>query len=143
MRKLTFLAIVSAALAVAGCGSETCPPRTADVGQIGACGGSLAASTQVTIDVRLCATCSDSSPSCTGEVLTSGGNQIFLDAQFQECPSNAGCAPQPLSCAPVHCTVSTPGGGTFHIVTLRSDGSTQDWGPVDIIGNGATSCPLL
>jgi hypothetical protein len=144
MRKPFALVLPAVALVVTGCGSETCPTRTADVTKVGACGGPLAANTQVTIDVTLCATCSDTSPSCTGEVLTQAANQIFLDAQFQECQSNASCpAGQPTSCAPVHCTVSTPGpGGPFQIVTANSDGSTHPWGSVDIAGVGNTRCTL-
>src|SRR3990172_6537788 len=133
-----FLALVPAAvLLLAGCGGDTCSSSAAEAQQLPS-GCTLAANTTTTIEVQLCAKCSDSSPACTGEFVN---DQIELDPTFQQCQANAGCAETgcAITNSLVTCSVTTPGPGTYPVVA----GSNLLRETVNVEESGAgTSCTL-
>jgi len=133
-----FLALVPVAvLLLAGCGGDTCSSSAAEAELLpSSC--TLAPNTTATIQVQLCAKCSDSSPACTGEFVN---DQIELDPTFQQCQANAGCAETgcAISNSLVTCSVTTPASeGPVTVVA----GSTLLTGTVNIAESGGTSCTL-
>jgi hypothetical protein len=132
------LALVPAAvLLLAGCGGDTCSSSAAEAEALPS-NCTLAANTTATIQVRLCAKCSDSSPACTAEFVN---DQIELDPTFQQCQANAGCAETgcALPNSLVTCSVTTPDPGIYTVVA----GSNLLSETVSVEESGAgTSCTL-
>lgn len=126
----------AAAVGLAGCG-DTCSTKAADVQAVADCPSGLKSNSQVTIQLQLCATCSDTNPTCTGEVV---GNEIQLDASFHECQSNSSCPASACNNTTVTCTVNAPADGTYDIVTQNA--GTTNRKTITVASSGATSCTL-
>jgi hypothetical protein len=131
------LAVVPCAvLFLAGCG-DSCTSTPADVQQLPAtC--TLPAGVSATIDVQLCAKCTDSTPLCQAEFLN---NEFELAPTLQQCQANAGCGITnacDIDNSRVSCTVTTPTTpGSYTIVTAN-----QVRGTVQVTSGGTVSCSL-
>lgn len=135
-RSLVFVPVV--ALALAGCGADTCRSEPADAAQLpSSC--SVPAASVVAIDVQLCASCRDSSPSCVAEFVN---GELQLDTAFQRCEASAGCSVTSgcdAANSRVRCTVQTPpASGTYSIVA----GQNQLGGTIVVGSGGTTTCTL-
>jgi hypothetical protein len=133
---LAFAGFAGSALTLAGCG-DTCSSKAADVAAVGSC-TSLAADSDVTIEVQVCATCSDTSPSCKGEVVN---GEIQLDASFKECQANSSCAASACNTGKVSCTVHTPPATASADIVTQNKGSTNRK-TVSVAAGGPTTCAL-
>jgi hypothetical protein len=136
------LALISAALLVlAACGaaSDTCTsneatPQNTNPG--GSC--TVAAGQPVTINVQLCAKCSDSAPGCQAEFVNGG---VEVAPTVQQCQADLGCAVNGcnLGVPTASCSLTIPAGTTgqipLHIVASPVVEATIN------IGSG-TSCTL-
>ncbi len=132
------------ALVLAGCGGiagDTCTPESARVTPTGA-GCTLAANTPVTINVRLCPQCTDTSPSCAGEVLP--GGEIQLDPLVQKCQANQGCdITQACQIAPVGCALDKPLSPGSYTAQYIGPTGTLERATVQVAQSGGpTSCAL-
>jgi hypothetical protein len=131
--KPLFALASAAALALAGCGADTCTSKPAQVAQIASC--SVAPGATVSVPVQLCGQCTDSSPTCQAEFLS--GEFQFAPA-FQECQEQRGCPVQP-GCAnlSVTCTITAPSTpGSYSVIDAST---TQQVGTITVAA-GATGC---
>ncbi len=142
MKKLLSVAILAVA-ALAGCGTDTCTssaatPQNAQGGTV--C--SLAAASNATISVRLCAKCGDSSPSCQAEFVN---GHFEVAPTIQQCQADAGCAvPGCNAQVPTAtCTLTLPAsataGSTYDLYVVGDTGAVPN--TLNVGGSG-TSCVL-
>ncbi|HET9596021.1 MAG TPA: hypothetical protein VFP65_10590 [Anaeromyxobacteraceae bacterium] len=132
--------IAVALLALAGCGGDTCSSQDARVTPQNQ-GCTLAANAPVTINVRLCPQCTDSSPSCQAELRP--GNIIEVSPVVQQCQANQGCdITQQCQISPVACPVNASlQAGTYTASYLNASGSIAS-SQVDVAPGGSASCTL-
>jgi hypothetical protein len=136
--KKTLIALASTtALALAGCG-DTCSSSAAKLATTNStC--SLMPGSSATINVQLCANCTDSNPSCQAEMV---GGHIELAPTVQQCSANQGCAINGCntSAPTASCTIDVPSApGSIPIVIVG------DSTPVNAtlnVGGTNTSCTL-
>lgn len=130
MRKLALAVAVPALLVIAACGADTksCSTAAAKVAEgnpVGSC--TAAAGSTVNIPVRLCAGCSDSSPSCNAEFRNGA---IEIDPIFRQCTEDQGC-PVTGSCSndpsvnQTTCSVTIPSGASGSIPVFLASTATQ------------------
>jgi hypothetical protein len=99
MKKVLALTATAVAMVLVGCGSETKSCSTTDA-QLAVSGGppvarcAVAPGQTVTIPVRLCANCAQSSPSCPGSEwrVTNLGTFVDINPVLRECEEDRGCA---------------------------------------------------
>ena len=127
------------------CGSQAVAARTVTNG----C-STLAASVPVTIRMQLCPKCTETVPTCVGEVVN--GSEIHLDSTVQQCQSQAACDISGCTVSPVACQLDQPlkAGQTY---TVFYSGLSVDGDPssapvlktnmtVTAEGGGPISCSL-
>jgi hypothetical protein len=132
--------IAVAALALAGCGGDTCESQPAAVTPTNQASCTVAPNTPLTFNVQLCPSCTDTSPSCTADLV---GQEIHLDPVVQQCQANQGCdITQACQISPVACPVNTallPGSYTVQYLTANGNLASRD---VTVAPGGSTSCTL-
>jgi hypothetical protein len=127
------------ALTLAACGGDTCSTAAAQVNPVGA-GCTLAPNTTVTINVRLCPKCTDTSPTCQGEVV---GTDIQIAPVVNQCAANQGCdITQACQIAPVPCPVNAALAAGSYTATYETAGGGLASTPVTVQAGGSTSCTL-
>jgi hypothetical protein len=137
-----FLAtILPALVGLAGCGagSDTCTSSPAQVATASGASCSLAPGASATINVTLCAKCSDSNPSCQAEIRN---GTLELAPAVQQCQANAGCAVSGCNLNTGHaaCQVTLPNTpGT--LLPVQIVGDNQVPATIDLSGS-STSCTL-
>ncbi len=134
------LALAPAALLLAACG-DTCTSKPAAVDTLQGQCSTVAAGSAVTINLQLCPTCSDTSPSCTGEVRP--GNLIELDSVVQQCQAQSGCSVTGCNISPVGCPLSQPlqDGQTYTVQYSTGNGGLAST-TLTAQSGGSTSCTL-
>jgi hypothetical protein len=132
-------ALATAVLAVAvlgGCGMDTCTSSPAKLSPTVGSSCTLAAGSSATIQVSLCSSCNDSSPTCQAE-FTNGVLEIA--PSVEQCQDQSGCASTGCNASvrTATCGVAVPMGlsGQYQMV-LIGDGSPV-YGTVTI-GSGST-----
>ena len=143
MRNRSLAAVAFAAAVVAGCGADSKSCSTDPSGTRLAAGKAVADCAvapggTVTLPVRLCPSCSQSSPSCTAEFRD---GEIEIDPLLRVCQEDAGCADDRAcesdpSKNQTNCTVTIPSGtapGSYPV--LLSNGATR----VATVNVGSTS----
>jgi hypothetical protein len=133
------LAVVPCALLLlAGCG-DACTSTPVAVSDVTNGCSSLAAG-QPTIAVQLCPSCTDTTPSCNGDVQ---GNQIHLDSVAQQCQANQGCNITGCSVSPVQCPLNASlAPGQYQVLYTTAGGGTQATSVTVVASGGSSSCTL-
>ena len=130
MRKLALALAVPSLLVIAACGADTkscstAPAKVAASDPVASC--TAAAGSTVNIPVRLCAGCSDSSPSCNAEFRN---GTIEIDPIFRQCTEDQGC-PVTGSCSTdpsvneTTCSVAIPSGTSGSIPVFLASTATR------------------
>ncbi len=137
-----FAVALVAAVAVAGCGTDTCsssPATPQDTGGGALC--SVAPASTVTIYVKLCSKCYDSFPSCQAEFLT---DHVEVAPVVQQCQANAGCAIPGcnVEVPTAACTLALPASATASSYPLYVIGDTGSVTNTLDLGGAGTSCTL-
>ena len=127
------LSLPVGAFYLARCG-DTCSSKAADVDALPS-NCTLQEGADVTVELTLCAKCSESSPTCVAEVRD---QDIELDASFQECDSQKDCSANACEGKKVTCSFKAPAAGTYNLVAHKA-GSTINQ-TVTVAANGATTC---
>jgi len=142
-RRLWLVPTLLAAVLLASCG-DTCSSAPAPVNSQAVTNGcnasGLAAGAAVTINVPLCPQCTDTSPSCSGEVLAN--NIIELSSVVQQCSGNSGCSTTACSVTPVACSLNQAlAAGTYTVTYLLANEQTTSES-VTVTSGGPASCSL-
>jgi hypothetical protein len=131
-RLLIVLSLPIGAFLLSRCG-ETCSSEAADVENLPQC--TLAADSEVTIELTLCAKCTQSSPSCVAEVV---GDRIELAPTYQACEADKDCSANACEQRKVICAFQAPAAGSYTLVSQKAGDEISQ--PITISANGATSC---
>jgi hypothetical protein len=141
MKPSVLTGALAVVVALAGCGGEACNSAPAPIAQVGPNACRLAANAPVTVNVRLCPQCTDSSPSCNVDVQP--GNELQIDSVVQQCQSAQGCdITRGCAVNPVPCPVTQPlaaGRYTVLYVTQNGGGASTT---IEVEDGGAASCTL-
>jgi len=104
--------------------------------------GVVAAATPMTIAIPICPDCTDTSPSCSGELL-SGSTTIELSSTAQQCSGETACASQACAITFIECPVNaTLVAGTTYTITYLLPGNAVGSTTALASLGGATSCDL-
>jgi hypothetical protein len=141
MKRSVLTGALAVVVALAGCGGEACNSSPAPVAQVGPTACRLAANTPVTVNVRLCPQCTDSSPTCSADVQP--GNELQIDSVVQQCQSAQGCdITRGCAVNPVPCPVTRPlEAGTYTVLYVTQNGAAASTS-ITVEPGGATSCTL-
>jgi hypothetical protein len=140
MKKVVLVVVLAgAAGGLYGCG-DTCTSAPAELGTVSGSCTSLAANTDVIIEVAVKQNCGDSNPSCVAE--RTSETAIELPPVFSQCQADSSCATSGAQNIKIPCTIAAADATGSVRVTAVGDGS--DTTPVDLsfVSGGATSCTL-
>ncbi len=132
-------ALVAAAFVAAGCGSQ-CKNETPVLDQWPSC-PPLQAGAQITVDLRVCPSCSNAA-TCAVDTSQVGAGFVFLEPQAQVCQDSCPLV-NPSSCPyqPLSCTFTAPAAGSYTIMVADPNANTgQQAIPITVSASGATSC---
>ncbi len=138
--------VISVAVGVSGCPSNSCPMETPGVGTNPVPSSCTALpGAQVTYPVRICPTCNQTAPTCAADLsAVNTTHEIFLDTKVEACNGSSSCPP---SCQldAITCTFTAPSGtGTYTMIVV--DGATgqpiSPAGQLTVIASGQPSCAL-
>jgi hypothetical protein len=144
--RLAVLAAAAFSLVMAGCGTNKCPTENPKISGgasgVPVCTGAAAvqAGATVTVSLRTCPTCNQTTDVCT--VLPAGSDGIIqLDPLVQACTSSSSCPPS-CNLQPTTCTFtapSTPGSYQILVYDPGTGGPIQQ--PFEVVASGgARSC---
>jgi hypothetical protein len=136
MKRILVL-LPTAALAIAGCGGDTCNSAIVPVSNVTNGCANVAANQPLTISLQTCPTCADRNVACTADLHDVQSGSFLLDSVAQECQSDcpAGC-----SISPTSCQVSGLAPGTYHVLYNTGGGTSQV--DINVVSGGLTSCSL-
>ncbi len=142
-RRLAVLTAAALSLAVAGCGTNTCPTENPKISGglsgVPACSG-IQAGAVVTVALRTCPTCNQTADVCN--VTPPGADGIIqLDPLVQACTSSTSCPPT-CNLAPTTCTFTAPAApGTYQILVYDPGTGGPLQQPFQVVAaSGVTSC---
>lgn len=140
MPRSAFVALaLSLALTSSGCGSPTsCPKETPGINAVQSC--TVEPGALVTVQVRTCATCNQTAPSCSVDLSQLGSGQIFLDPQAEVCEPVTSCETPSCGFAPVDCSFSAPSTpGPYTLVAFDPSTNSSRTGTLTV-ASGPSSC---
>ncbi len=146
MKTVVALFAVMGLISLVGCGANSCSsPISENAYPVNATIQSctLQAGAQVNIQVQLCPSCQDVSPSCPAEFRQ---GEFELPPVFETCEETRSC-PFTNSCGTVDnsvtCTVTAPGPGTYPVMVPDPNTGFRSAGTITVVASGgSTSCSL-
>jgi hypothetical protein len=146
MKRLLAVALPAAALALAGCGGDTCSSAAAPLQDL--VGGKTCNVTPgqvATFTIQLCGKCTDSAAACQAEFVN---GQIEIAPVVQQCQAQKGCSITP-ECAvqppTATCSLTIPSSvtaGTTISVQASDQNGTTVVVPDVVATNGGSGCTL-
>jgi hypothetical protein len=142
MRKLALA--VPILLALAACGADkSCSTTAGNVSQVTNGCQSLSAGTAVSIAVRLCPSCSETSPRCTGGEVFENTHEIHLNPVVSVCTEDQGCAIQACQVNAVSCALDQPlSPGSYRVLYPAANASGADVATINVVSGGTATCLL-